>query len=269
MLFQLYYQYYLMLALFLLWYVYVWLQSRNTVAWFYLFLHTVLRYFYYKYMSLYIFFTSLNYSLHYNMHPFSMHNLYFNLVPSHWPTETPWDLEEVKKMHRIPCEKQTNIKNLSLWIWSLARMEQFRFQIQSRASQQTWNRLNSLKLCAVYPQSCMEFLTIQGNTAFRHCTDTITSPPKFGPLAQNSFWYCPNLVCHFAFHFLRTEVLELTVIKHLWAYLHLNVRNNFSFINMLVQLLYSRRQGFLTFFCTTGPFESLVKPTDPFSQKCI
>jgi len=62
MLFQPYYQYCLMLALFLLWYLYVCLRSHNTVAWFYLFLHTVLRYFYYKYMSLYIFFTSFNYA---------------------------------------------------------------------------------------------------------------------------------------------------------------------------------------------------------------
>ena len=37
-------------------------QSRNTVAWFYLFLHTVLRYFYCKHMSLYIFCISLNYA---------------------------------------------------------------------------------------------------------------------------------------------------------------------------------------------------------------
>ena len=162
-------------------------------------------------------------------------------------------------------------KKWSLWIWLLARMEQFSFQIKSRTSQRTWNtcRLKALKLCAVYSQSCMEFLTILGTTAFRHCTDTITSPPKFGPLSQNSFWYCPNFVCHFVFHFLRIEILELTVTKHLWAYLHLNVRNNFSFMNVLVQLLYSLRQGFLTFFCTMDPFESLVKPTDLFSQKCI
>jgi len=34
-------------------------------------------------------------------------------------------------------------------------------------------------------------------------------------------------------------------------------------MNVLVQLLYSLRQGFLTFFCTMDPFESLAKPTDP------
>ena len=62
MLFQPYCQYCLMFALFLLWYLYAWLQSRNTVAWFYLFQQTVLRYFYYQHMSLYIFFTSLNYT---------------------------------------------------------------------------------------------------------------------------------------------------------------------------------------------------------------
>jgi len=49
---------------------------------------------------------------------------------------------------------------------------------------------------------------------------------------------------------------------HLWVYLHLNVKNNFSFMNVLVQLLYSLRQGFLTFFCTMDPYDSLAKPTD-------
>ena len=149
--------------------------------------------------------------------------------------------------------------------WSLARMEQFSFQIKSMTSQQTWNRLKALKLCAIYPQSCMEFLTILGNSLQTHCTDTITSPPEFGPLAQNSFWYCPNFVCHFAFHFLRIEILELTITIHLWVYLYLNVRNNFSFMNVLMQLLYSLRQGFLT-FCIMEPFESLAKPTDPHKK---
>jgi len=40
-------------------------------------------------------------------------------------------------------------------------------------------------------------------------------------------------------------------------------------MNMLVQLLYGLRQGFLTFFCVMDPSESLVKTTDPFSQKYI
>jgi len=86
-------------------------------------------------------------------------------------------------------------------MWSLARMEQFSFQIKSRTSKETWNRLRALKLCAIYSQSRMEFLTILGTTAlmassFRlHWTDTITSPPRFGPLAQNGFLYCPNFVC--------------------------------------------------------------------------
>ena len=66
-----------------------------------------------------------------------------------------------------------------------------------------------------------------------------------------------------------TEILELTVTKHLWTYLHLNVRNKLSFMNMLVELLYSLRQGFLTFFCAMETFESLVKPIDPFYEKCI
>jgi len=40
-------------------------------------------------------------------------------------------------------------------------------------------------------------------------------------------------------------------------------------MNVLVQLLYSLRQGFLTISCAMDSFESLVKPIDPFSQKCI
>ena len=39
-------------------------------------------------------------------------------------------------------------------------------------------------------------------------------------------------------------------------------------MNLLVQLLHSLRQRILTFWAM-GPFEILVKPTDPFSQKCI
>ena len=158
---------------------------------------------------------------------------------------------------------------------SLAGMEQFSFKIKSRTSQQTWNRLRALKLCAIYCQLCMEFLTnlgttdVNGQQFYTHSTDTITSPPKIGPLAQNSFWYRPDFVCHFFISFLRTEILELPTTKHLWTCWHLNVRNKFCFMNMLVQLLYSLRQGFLTFFCAMDPFESLVKPTDPFSQKCI
>jgi len=47
---------------------------------------------------------------------------------------------------------------------SLARME-FIFRIKSSTSQQTRDRLRALKLCAIYCQSCMEFLTILGTTA--------------------------------------------------------------------------------------------------------
>jgi hypothetical protein len=53
------------------------------------------------------------------------------------------------------------------------------------------------------------------------------------------------------------------------TYLHFSLRNKFSFMNMLVQLLYGLMQGFLTFFCAMYPSENLVKPTDLFSQKCI
>jgi hypothetical protein len=64
---------------------------------------------------------------------------------------------------------------------------------------------------------------------------------------------------------LRTEILEFKAKKHFWTYSYLNSRNKFSVMDVLVQLLYSLRQGFLTFFCAMDIFESLVKPTDPFS----
>jgi len=56
----------------------------------------VLRYFYYQHMSLYIFFTSLNYASLPNASIINA-NLYCNLTSSHWPTETSWDLWENKK----------------------------------------------------------------------------------------------------------------------------------------------------------------------------
>ena len=83
--------------------------------------------------------------------------------------------------------------------------------------------------------------SLNGQQFYTHSTDTITSPPKIGPLAQNSFWYRPDFVCHFFISFLRTEILELPTTKHLWTCWHLNVRNKFSFMNVLVQLLYSLR----------------------------
>jgi len=40
-------------------------------------------------------------------------------------------------------------------------------------------------------------------------------------------------------------------------------------MDVLMQLLYSLRQGFVTFLCAMDPFESMVKTINPFSQKCI
>ena len=91
---------------------------------------------------------------------------------------------------------------------------------------------------------------------------------KIWPLGPKQLLILPKFCLPLLFHFLRIEILELTTTKHMWTYLHLNVRNKFSLMNVLVQLLYSLRQGFLT-FCAMDPIESLVKPTDPFSQKCI
>jgi hypothetical protein len=46
---------------------------------------------------------------------------------------------------------------------------------------------------------------------------------------------------------LRCLKSQKSVTKHLWTYIHFNVRNKLHFMNVLVQLLYSLRQGFLTF----------------------
>ena len=154
-------------------------------------------------------------------------------------------------------------------MWSLGRMKQFSFLIGSRTSQQTQR---SEIVCYLPPVMYGVFdssgnHSLNGQQFQTHWTDTITT--KIWPLGQNSFWYCPKFVCHFLFHFLRIDILELTVTKHLWTYLHLNVRNNCSLISVLVELLYSLRQGFLALYCAMEPSESLVKLTDPFSQKCI
>jgi hypothetical protein len=172
-------------------------------------------------------------------------------------------------MHRIPCEKLTVLsKHYHCECGHFPGGSSVQFSDKRQDFPKAWNRLRALKLCATYSQSCMEFLKILGTTAlmassFRH-TGQIQSLQR-----HFSFWYCPNFVCHFLFKFLRLEILVLTATKHLSAYLYLNVRIKFSFMNMLLQLLYSLRQGFLTFFYAMDSFYSLVKPTDLFQQKCI
>ena len=105
-------------------------------------------------------------------------------------------------------------------MWSLDKTEQFSFQIKS---QQTCNRLRALKLYAIYPPLCMEFLTILGTTALM--ANSLRHTGRLQSLHHQNLAPCPNFVCHFLFHFLRIEILELTVTKHLWTYLRLNVRN--------------------------------------------
>jgi len=98
-------------------------------------------------------------------------SIYFQVTDLQKSHET---LRKLKNAQNSLWEAGCNFKNWSLWIWSLARMEQFSLQMKSKTSQQTWNRFKALKLCAIYPQSFMEFLTILGNTAFRH-TEQIQS----------------------------------------------------------------------------------------------
>ena len=149
-------------------------------------------------------------------------------------------------------------------MWSLARMEQFSFQIKSRTSQQTWNRLRALILCAIYPPVMYGVFDNSGTTAlmassFRY-TGKIQSlhHQNLAPWPTTAFHIAQILFATFYLIFLRIEILKLTATKHLWAYWHLNIRNNI-FFELLVQLLYSLRQGFLIFFCAMGPFKIVVK----------
>ena len=78
------------------------------------------------------------------------------------------------------------------------------------------------------------------------------TPPKFGLSAQNTFWYCPNFVCHFLFHFLRIEILELTAKKHVWTYWHLNVWNE-RFYEHACATVIQPKAGVLNLLLCHGP----------------
>jgi hypothetical protein len=106
-LFQLYYRYCLMLALFLLWYLYVCPWSSNTVACFYLFVHSVLRYFYYQHMSLYIFFTPLNYASSLPNTSTVNAQFVFQFICQLLIYRNLMRPLRNYKMYRIPCDKLT------------------------------------------------------------------------------------------------------------------------------------------------------------------
>ena len=120
----------------------------------------------------------------------------------------------------------------------------------------------------------MKFFKILGTTALMASSSRHTGQiqslqnQNLAPWPKTAFDTAQILFATFYFIFFRLEILELTAIKHLWNYLHVNVRNKLSFMNVLLQLLYILRQGFLT-FCAMDSFGSLVKPIDPFSQKSI
>ena len=109
-------------------------------------------------------------------------------------------------------------KKLSLWMWLLARMEQFSFQIKSRTSQQARNRLKALKLCAIYSQSCMEVLTILGTTAlmassFRHTGQTQSlQHQNLAPWPKTAFDIAQILFATFYFIFWGYHLWTATVL---------------------------------------------------------
>ena len=95
----------LMLALFLLWHLYICLRNSNTVAWFYL--HTVLRYFYYQHMSLYIFFTPLNYASSLPNASTVNAQFVFQFICQSLIYRNLMRPLRNYKMYRIPCDKLT------------------------------------------------------------------------------------------------------------------------------------------------------------------
>jgi len=135
-------------------------------------------------------------------------------------------------------------------------MEQFSFQIKSRTSQKTWN---SSEIMCYLPTVMYGFSNNSGNHSlngqqFHMALDRHNNfTTKIWPLGPKQLLILPKF-CLPRFNFLRIEILELIGTKHLWAYVHLNARNKLSVMNGLVQLLYSLRQVFLTFFCAMDPF---------------
>ena len=122
-----------------------------------------------------------------------------------------------------------------------------------------WNAVPSS--WAVGPEDEGKLTSLLGETSqmtwiFTNTTVRISQPPNVVPKRRQE---TTN----------RCVKSQNSATKHLWTYSHLNIRNKFSFMNVLVQMLYSLRQGFLAFLCAMNPSEILVKPTDTFSQKCI
>ena len=105
-------------------------------------------------------------------------------------------------------------------MWSLARREQSGFQTKS---QQTCKRHRALKLCAIYPQSCMEFWTILGIISLM--ASSLKHAGQIQSLHHQNLAPWPKTafdIAHILFatlYFLRIEILELTATKHMWTYL--------------------------------------------------
>ena len=130
----------------------------------------------------------------------------------------------IEKLDRLRSTMAVNVlKKWSLWMWSLARREQFSFWVKSWSSQQTWNRLRALKLCAVYRQSRMEFLTIVGTTALMAWSLGHTWQRQsrhlqnLAPWPKTAFDIAQILFATFYFIFLRGEILELQQRQNTWG----------------------------------------------------
>ena len=114
--------------------------------------------------------------------------------------------EELKNAKNSSWENNCISKKWSMWMWSLGRMEQFSFQIKSRTSQQTWNRLRALKLCAIYLQSYMEFLTILGTRAL--IASSLRHTGQIQSLHHQNLALWPNTA------FDITQILSVTFISY-------------------------------------------------------
>jgi hypothetical protein len=84
---------------------------------------------------------------------------------------------------------------------------------------------------------------------------------KIWPLGPKQLFMLPKFHLSLSISLFEDRNIGVNSKKTLLDLLTLNARNKFSFMDVFVQLLYSLRQGFLTFFCAMDSFESWVKPS--------
>ena len=156
--------------------------------------------------------------LHCQIHPLSMHNLYFNVSASCWPTEPSWYLQEITKCTEFPVRRWVCTQKM-ITVNVVTCQEGavlFSDKIQDFPTNLKYTQSSDI-MCFLPPVMYGVFdnsgnHSLNGLQFQTHWTDTIMLPPKFGPFVPKQLVILPKL------HFLRIEILELPVTKHLWTY---------------------------------------------------